>query len=276
MRRTALLLLSVGLLAIPGTASADFGPIHKPVVAAAPCTAATYDDLLAGSDGDLCEAVDTGAVYRYNVLTGIWWPPDVAPSSVFIAYEADALPTAEGWTCDGNPAFGAVAGGELTIEDTAAGYCSYKITHASISTANNVGMIARIKVTAKDTDATSGNRAQMVLQPTAAGNGGGSITYAGGIGALDAADQVYPLAQASNGAALLTPTISPANSVYQTYYILFFADTQTFRMGALGSVDYGAHISQVTAILGNSAWFGPYSTPRTSTQVFDWVRLFLF
>jgi hypothetical protein len=272
--RRALLLLT--LLALASPASPASAGVRQPAKAGTTiASAATYAALPACSTGGATAYTeDLDLLWVCNAITGLWLPPDVQPTAVIADYTADALPglSVPPWTAQGAGS-GAVSGGELTITSI----YRYYLTDVSIALANNVGIIARVKVTTQAV-VGAGFNTYMALRIGSMGGWVGIPCLAlAGSTALSSAMNVYPFSSGKSDETATSESVD--NAVYQWYYILYFKTGQTVRFGSLGAgPQYGGRVAHYTTFdatpANMTAVFGSHTGVNTS--VWDRVILFVF
>jgi len=283
MRRLTMLLLALlCLLLLPGAQI-----IVPPRPSGTPaCTAATYAAIAAlpaPADGTLCTAEDTTTPWEYCTGSGGYWqPPGTCPVGALLSdYDGSVMPNTVGWLLG---VFGtdtaAVAGGELTLTDTTAGYmCLCFRDTANIIATKNVAAIVRMKVTAQSADTAGGKEWMGYAWGTATTQTGTRMAGGPALG-------VGNMAPAAPFNTLARGVTTPDNSVYANYMIAHRAATKTTELWRLGdsvpifilddsSFPAGSTVDapcNVSNTFGISFYSGSYS----STYVIDWIKLFNF
>jgi len=234
MRRTAaiLALCLLSSLLVAGT----LGPAPSEGASAA-CSEADYASLPSGqADGTLCEAQDTGRVFRWSTEAARWLPPDVVPTDAFLAYAGSAIPTAAtpAWTRTATDTYSeAVAGGVLTITDSdASGRCWYQRSEAEIVNTNDLGVVIRLRITSITGAAGTGYKAFVCLAAHAAADVGcWTLQFTG---SLDELTNISPM-NVGDGSVLSGETVtwSPDNSAWHTYLLRYWSTEDRYSFDAL-------------------------------------------
>jgi hypothetical protein len=247
-----------------------------------------YGDFVAGSDGDLGHVTSNDTYWVYNGATQLWLPTDVQPTAPQIISDlpmgqlpSDASPA---WTKEGTQT-AAIAAGILTLTDASiTDYVIYKLTDATnIVTTKNIGFIARLKVTAQGGSSAPGWKVVMSITPDNTPNFGGIIGMACGTNLSDTNN--FSFVTTYTGVALPAAYTaldnSPDNNTFQTYYLLYFKDTNTFKAGVLNGngdlfVLHQGAFGNPAYLTANTVLFGSWNLADTSTTEWDWVKVFNF
>lgn len=266
------------------TVQADAAVISGGSTTTVECTAASYSALPAGQpDGKLCRETTYGGSFVYDSSTAVWYPADSEPVALIADYDGSVLPTAAvpAWTkgTGGAAVTEATDGSVLTITDSDAGsYLYYTLASVSLSTASNMGMLARIQIDASSAD-VQGWKFSFGFRPNPIAE------VAVGVATEGLAD-VHNLAPhlASSGAPLfiaVNRSDGPDNRNYQWYLVTYHKDTKVYHIRVLGlPVEYG--IPSVwswdtnVSIADQTAVFGIGSTTSTVTAKVDRVIIYTF
>lgn len=249
---------------------------------AAACTAANYAALPGGQpEGALCEALDTGEVWRYSAVAALWLPPEMAPAAMISDYDGSVLPTlaTPAWTEYYGAEAAAVAGGILTITDDSASDCRiYSLTDSNFVSTNNIAVIVRQRLVSQDTSGGSGWESNVGLRPSSLEGGNFSIAK----GAALSNTSNIQLWSTGNGAWLEECVYPLDNATWLTYMFTYDATTKNYSLYVLGdrmyesayykrfSTSYAGPANTVMFGTGGSSW------EQRCVQQYDFIKIFIY
>lgn len=241
---------------------------------------AGFDNFPAGSDGLVIKDSNSGFLFQYNAVAGLWLPTAIQPAAILKSLDGSDLPENQ----DGD--FSSVGteavtsdGSKINIDDDASGsYRLYGFTDAvNIVDSKNICAILRARVNSENTTA-SGYKAMLGIKPST--GKAPALSFAGGADGIGGAAQMYPFGMGAGASLTSTPTYSPDNSVYQHYFIATFATEKKAIMGALYDPRawYGLDIARFDAnyLTNSSIHFGTYSSAAQCNFDFDLFKAFNF
>lgn len=242
--------------------------------------AADYASLPGGqANGTEYYCTDTKTVWKYNTTTGLWLPPSIQPTVLLEDYAAAALPDASvpAWTKVGVSAC-SVAGGELTIDDTAVDSVQWQRTDAvNIDSSKNCAFLMRIKVTAEDVQPQS-NKVffGFTRLGTLSRNCIIGLAYGAAVGAANGNVGMGPYN--ASGSTTFAGTFDVNATTYQWYWLAYYTATNMFHGGLLGYERLWSEWGGWAEAAGTDGRlnFGCYSAGRTSTVIISNIKIFNF